>query len=84
MGPSQKIPAFKKINIKLFCPPGAFYSIFEYFGLKARWTAAGNLLVENVNGETIAKMVGANSLERTFATFRAVVDLTKLSRCVWW
>ena len=77
LGSAVKIPAFKKINIKVMCPPGAFYSIIQSFDLQARWTPAGNVLIQNVTGNTIARMVGASGLQREFPSFKAVVDLNQ-------
>ena len=58
-------------------PQGAFYSIIQSFDLQERWTPAGNVLIQNVTGNTIARMVGASGLQREFPSFKAVVDLNQ-------
>ena len=51
----RMVSAFKRIFIKVVCPPGAFDSIVQSFSLKPRWTPSGMLI-----------MIGANSLQRDF------------------
>jgi hypothetical protein len=72
--PGRMITAFKRINIKVLCPPGAFDSIVQSFDLKPRWTSSGSLIIDHATGRTIRSMLGPNCLERPFPNYKAVVD----------
>ena len=70
----RAVPAFKRIHLKIACPPGAFYFILQSASVKARWTAAGNLIVDHATGETIKNLLGTISLEREFISYKAIID----------
>ena len=42
----RMVTAFKRIAIKVLCPPGAFDAIVQSFGLRPRWRPSGNLVVD--------------------------------------
>jgi hypothetical protein len=79
----RMVSAFKRILIKVVCPPGAFDSIVQSFSLKPRWTPSGMLIIDGATGATISSMIGANSLQRDFGTFKAVIDPNDTIRFTW-
>jgi hypothetical protein len=72
--PGRMVTAFKRISIKVLCPPGAFDSIVQSFDLKPRWTATGTLVIDDATGVTIKSMIGPDCMERPFPTYTAVVE----------
>ena len=70
----RAVPAFKRVNLKIACPPGAFYSIMLAADLRARWTPSGNLIVQNAKGDTLKSLLGTSCLEREFTSYRAKID----------
>jgi hypothetical protein len=72
--PARMVRAFKRLSIKVLCPPGAFDSIVLSFNLKPRWTASGMLVIDDITGCTVKSMIGPDCLERAFPTYTAVVE----------
>jgi hypothetical protein len=79
----RMVTSFKRIAIEVVCPPGAFDSIVQSFGLRPRWTPNGALIVDNVTGETIQRMIGPTCLERAFPTYQAAIDPVQPVKLKW-
>jgi hypothetical protein len=73
-GQGRMVPAFKRIAIKVNCPPGAFDCIVQSFSLRPSWRPSGSLIVDGVTGATIMGMLGTSCLERQFPTYKAVIE----------
>ena len=73
----RAVPAFKRVNLRIACPPGAFYHILMSAELQARWTASGNLIVDNATGETLKKLTSRPCLDRQFISYKASIDPSK-------
>jgi hypothetical protein len=79
----RMVSAFKRISIKVLCPPGAFDSIVQSFNLNPRWTPSGMLIIDGATGETIKRLIGPHCLERSFPTYKAAVGPDDLVKMKW-